>query len=494
MKRSTSQFWLQRQMARTASHSYSSDESIPEDLELGNIPLSPALADETPEEEDVLTKASRLTSSQDVYLAALNSDTQRLTADLSAHVGQLNLQEVRQPVQFDLHITHKTKAERKASAKAAVSQLHPMLDKRIETLPISREKEAHLTCTRPTFLPPKSKREEKKHLKEYERLLRGSLESEHKVQRKKYKQVNNKAKHLVNSVEQWDKSILPHFATAIRDPRTRVLWWSGLPSRVRGRVWSTCIGNALSVTPETFRVAFEKSKLLEEQVMRPSTPSSTTQSQLLTTDQFVSLRHAVNATFSDLRIFQPGGPLHDSLLQVLMAYLYYRQDVGFVAGASYIAALLLLNMTPEQSFIALVNLLNRALPLALYTRDEAVLNRFLATFSKHFQEKLPKLHRHLQHDLQLPPTRYLLPMLYSLFAERAPVDVTSRLWDIYFFEGDLFLMRAALGIMVQLEHALYGTAEEVLSVLAGQGKEADTWRRNLQSEDGFIEVVQSVWR
>ncbi|ORY82483.1 rab-GTPase-TBC domain-domain-containing protein, partial [Protomyces lactucae-debilis] len=333
--------------------------------------------------------------------------------------------------------------------------LHPVVDKRIETLPISREKEALLTCTRPTFLPPKSKREEKKHLREYEKLIRGSLEVDRKVQRKKYKQVNSKAKHLTNSVEQWDKAILPHFDTAIRDPRTRALWWSGLPSRVRGRVWATCIGNALSVTPDTFRVAYEKAVALEARLLRPPTGSSETEDQLLTSEHFLQLRQSMYSTFAELRIFQPGGPLHECLLQVLMAYLYYRQDVGFVPGTSYIAGLLLLNLTPAQSFVTLVNLLNRALPLALVTRDEAVLNRFLGTFMIRFQEKLPRLYRHLHEELRLSPVRYLLPMLYSLFAEQAPVDVTSRIWDIYFFEGDLFLMRVALAIMVQLEHALY---------------------------------------
>lgn len=47
----------------------------------------------------------------------------------------------------------------------------------IDPLPISKEKEAVLSRTRPSWLPPKSKDEEKRHLKEYQRMMRRSQET-----------------------------------------------------------------------------------------------------------------------------------------------------------------------------------------------------------------------------------------------------------------------------------------------------------------------------
>ena len=47
----------------------------------------------------------------------------------------------------------------------------------IDPLPISKEKEAVLSRTRPSWLPPKSKEEEKRHLKEYQRMMRSSQEA-----------------------------------------------------------------------------------------------------------------------------------------------------------------------------------------------------------------------------------------------------------------------------------------------------------------------------
>lgn len=47
----------------------------------------------------------------------------------------------------------------------------------IDPLPISKEKEAVLSRTRPSWLPPKSKEEEKRHLKEYKKMMRLSQEA-----------------------------------------------------------------------------------------------------------------------------------------------------------------------------------------------------------------------------------------------------------------------------------------------------------------------------
>jgi hypothetical protein len=47
----------------------------------------------------------------------------------------------------------------------------------IDPLPISKEKEKVLSRTRPSWLPPKDQKEEKKHLKEYKRMMAMSREA-----------------------------------------------------------------------------------------------------------------------------------------------------------------------------------------------------------------------------------------------------------------------------------------------------------------------------
>ena len=47
---------------------------------------------------------------------------------------------------------------------------------------------------------------------------------------------------------------------------------------------------------------------------------------------FDAIRRDVKVAFPELNIFQPGGPLHDDLVDVLMAYSMYRSDVGYSHG------------------------------------------------------------------------------------------------------------------------------------------------------------------
>lgn len=63
--------------------------------------------------------------------------------------------------------------------KAAPVELPPLqvTNGMIDPLPISKEKEAVLSRTRPSWLPPKNKEEEKRHLKEYKKMMRLSQEA-----------------------------------------------------------------------------------------------------------------------------------------------------------------------------------------------------------------------------------------------------------------------------------------------------------------------------
>lgn len=65
--------------------------------------------------------------------------------------------------------------------------------------------------------------------------------------------------------------------------------------------------------------------------------------------------------------------------------------------------------------------------------------------------------------------------------------MTSRLWDVYLFEGDAFLVRTAIGVMTALEPQLYGSRDEVVALL---GWRARVWR--LGGEDEFLETVRAA--
>lgn len=275
---------------------------------------------------------------------------------------------------------HRTKAQRRAVVREMVADLKPVLDERVESLPISAQKSAVLSCTRPTHLPPKSRKEEKKHLTQYEQLLRKSLKHEDTDHRRQARLVARKARHLAASADEWEKHILPNFQSAIKQSRTRAMWWAGLPLRVRGRVWVKCIANTLQVSSDTFATALRNAKTAEADLVGRSDRGERDDQELLTLSSFSAVRESVLGAFPSLRLFQVGGPLHGALTDVLLAYRFYRADIEYHSGIACVAALLLLNLPPPAAFVALVNLMNRTILLALHTRDKITVERKLAGF------------------------------------------------------------------------------------------------------------------
>jgi len=82
----------------------------------------------------------------------------------------------------------------------------------------------------------------------------------------------------------------------------------------------------------------------------------------------------------------------------------------------------------------------------------------------------------------------------TLFALYVPMDLVCRLWDVYAFEGDPFIIRAAVAVMGVLESRLYGTKEEVVELLGWGDHEKEggaAWRSSIS---GKIYGVEREWK
>lgn len=105
-------------------------------------------------------------------LSDLSEDALSLSEALDAHA-----QEAEQ--KGDSEVSFKESVLEKRRVKSSIVELPPLRRNNvmIDPLPISKEKEKVLSRTRPSWLPPKSQKEEKKHVKEYQRMMEASLEA-----------------------------------------------------------------------------------------------------------------------------------------------------------------------------------------------------------------------------------------------------------------------------------------------------------------------------
>ena len=302
--------------------------------------------------------------------------------------------------------------------------------------------------------------------------------------------------------------MLPDWHNATRLPRTRELWWRGIPARARPEVWKRAIGNDLGLTPTTYEKALARAKTVEGAMS--GNPASSSSSHVPSNGLFAketawlrAIRRDALTTLPRLHLFQPGQPLHAPLIDLLAAHAHYRADVGYAFGTALPAALLVLTMpSAADAFVALANLLNRPLPLAFLTGERAGMERTYELVGRLLKVKRPRLHARLfgsvsEGGLGLGMGEVLEPMVRTLFlngccaepgrpARRGSVSsnagsaapavpssssgsvslaLAQRLWDVLVFDGDAAIIRACVGVLAAEESALYGGREEVLGLL-----------------------------
>jgi hypothetical protein len=267
--------------------------------------------------------------------------------------------------------------------------------------------------------------------------------------------------------EYWSTLLLPNWATEMTNPEFilthRKMWWNGIPPSLRGQVWARAIGNDLGVTPATYTIALDKAR--RDIAARGSDALGSRYAQLVAGTAYV---------WPALKMFGQEHIMHRDLLDVCAAYAMYRPDID-VQGSSiqHIAALLLLNLAPPESFIVLSNLLNRALPLSFLVRDQNAMHAAFSTTLHALSKKHPSLAQRLE-TLRVEPREYLADMFASLFCGRLGVEHAARVMDVYVIEGDKIPPRVAVAVMGIMEgHCMQGGAEEVARVLRAKNVELD---------------------
>ncbi|KAH8904889.1 TBC domain-containing protein [Coniochaeta sp. PMI_546] len=400
-------------------------------------------------------------------LAELNADAKALTEKLEEHAGEMEHKAQRSSTGSMPNPRKSPDHDSKPRVRSALPELPPLrrTNIMIDPLPISKEKEAVLSRTRPSWLPPKDPVEERRHLKEYQKMMERSVEAERRRDADKRVRSEHRDQAADGLQHIWEEDILPRWNAAIRERRTRELWWRGVAPRSRGQVWSRAIGNELGLNETSYQAALRRAHEVDARVSAGNGSAEDARQAAW----FAAIRKDVEErTWKDLRIFQAGAPLHQGLVDVLSAYAMYRSDIGYVTGCNTIAALLLLNLpSPAATFTALANVLNRPLPLSFYVSDPgakvSAYNLLLQTLS----HKSPGLHEHLTRLPDHDPDIYLCEVFTSLFTEHLALDEAARLWDVYVFEGDAILVRAAVALLLRQEMSLLSakTMAEVRAVL-----------------------------
>ncbi|KDQ63213.1 hypothetical protein JAAARDRAFT_119446 [Jaapia argillacea MUCL 33604] len=318
--------------------------------------------------------------------------------------------------------------------------------------------------TRPSFLPPKSRTEDKKHMADWEAMMKRSRAAEEKRRKALEERRLEREREVEESLHVWEKIILPDWRIVNRNPALRRLWWSGIPTKLRATMWEHAVGNPLALSKDSYRTCLARAKRAIAAGTFPTTTIS-----LMEDDIF--------STLPSLHIFRADtGPLYQDLKDLLCAWVVSRSDegLGYVGGISKVAGMFLINMAPPQAFVVMRNLLERHCLRSFYggmaAKDDV--EAYYRIFDTLLADGMPKIYFNFKQH-QISPAAYLPDWLLPLFLDHLPFEACARIWDVLLLEGDSFLYRAALAILAVLEPRLFfPDRRELLELLRGENKAA----------------------
>ncbi len=142
----------------------------------------------------------------------------------------------------------------------------------------------------------------------------------------------------------------------------------------------------------------------------------------------------------------------------------------------------------------MANVLNRSLPLSFYASDAGAKSSAYNLLLQTLSHKSAPLHDHLLKLADHDPDAYLADIFSGLFTSHLALDEAARLWDVYIFEGDPVLIRAAVALLLQKEMALLGT-QSIAEVKAILGSTTEGGKRVVGrqgEEDQWMKAVKEA--
>lgn len=362
------------------------------------------------------------------------------------------------------------------------------------------------SLTRMPHLPPKSRKEEARHLADFTAMMRNSKLAEHKREQERHALARKQEEEAIQTRRIWNEEIMPCWIRAQQEPRYKEIWWQGIPQPLRARLWPRASGNNLMLPHDLFDRASKEARYAWSQGIIPTKISESVDTDMAKTLPSLGLFH------------HKGAPLWQDLRDMLYAYIFVRADeacqrlesgtvdletldeqfVLYVPGSASLAAMLLLNLPVSQAFIAMLNIIASYSWLhAIYQLDRCQpdnpdlshdnqpatkqLQGYERVFNTLLAEQLPTVYANL-HKSGIRTDHYLRDWIRTLFVPWLDIDTATRVWDIHLLDkSSATLFRVALALVQLLEPRLYvHDRAELLSILRGNNPGVlHVWHRSL---------------
>ncbi|KAF3187964.1 GTPase-activating protein [Orbilia oligospora] len=234
---------------------------------------------------------------------------------------------------------------------------------------------------------------------------------------------------------------------------------AGIPATIRGTVWQSIARsktesieavyrefNALPGTHMTTIPIHRPPSMVPGDPTPPAPVDCKTVSQL---EKEIKKDMGQRTSFANYKGFRQEG-----LMGLMKAYAIYDPEVGYVQGMAFLGAPLLLNMTEEEAFCILVELMRTYSLRDMFTPGMKGLHLRLYQYDRLLEDLCPALSVHLNRR-KAQSSLYATQWFLTLFAYKFPLQLVLRVYDLAITEGiEGAVLKFGIALMKKNEAAL----------------------------------------
>ena len=277
----------------------------------------------------------------------------------------------------------------------------------------------------------------------------------------------------------------------------------GLPSKIRGRIWTSLIGNPCGINIKLYKYYSELiAKIDFGQLLQDYEKNNNIESTLLNIkDDINNDKYTISQILLDIISIKDNFLLKDTkddmnniltqVYSITRIFFLMRQDIMYNKSLVAFSFIFILVCKDEYaSFYNIFNLICSTNLLQYYKKNEDYIDIRVKFFDDLLNKNMPKVSDHFK-NLDISSELFLVSWFGNIFSFTLEYNLLKRIFDLYLLHGEYILFQVGLTIIkIQEDELLNCTISDVFRVL---GRLPDEYKEDIFLEKMYLNNIYSEY-
>ena len=273
----------------------------------------------------------------------------------------------------------------------------------------------------------------------------------------------------------------------------------GLPSKIRGRIWTSLIGNPCGINIKLYKYYSDLiAKIDFGQLLQDYEKNNNIESTLLNIkDDINNDKYTISQILLDIISIKDNFLLKDTkddinniltqVYSITRIFFLMRPDIMYNKSLVAFSFIFILVCKDEYaSFYNIFNLICSTNLLQYYKKNEDYIDIRVKFFDDLLNKNMPKVSDHFK-NLDISSELFLVSWFGNIFSFTLEYNLLKRIFDLYLLHGEYILFKVGLTIIkIQEDELLNCTISDVFRVL---GRLPDEYKEDIFLEKMYLNTI-----